>query len=225
MGGIEAYLARNGRPIPLHTNWEKLRFVSIDLESTGLDPRRDSIVSMAGIGLVNSEIALWDQFSDMLPVRYNTASVTVHGITREESITGTDESTAVATFLEWMGDGVIVGHHIQHDLILLNAALERHHGILLRNVAVDTMESFLAVREAGGFAGRPAPCGFSLDSLCDHFEIPPHDRHTASGDAYLTAQIFLRILKEAGKRGQWNLEDLHAWKASEPFPWNVGNSP
>lgn len=223
MTGIQAYLALNPRPMPLETNWEKLRFVSVDLESTGLNPVRDSIVSMAGVGIANGTITIADQFTEVVPVQYNTASVTVHGITREESTEGKEESVAVEALLQWIGDGVIVGHHIQHDLTLLNTALERHHGIQLRNVAVDTMEAFLAIREAGGFPSREDPRGFSLDALCEFFDITPHDRHTASGDAFLTALVFLRILKQAGKIGQWNLHDLRAWNAGQACPWNRAN--
>ncbi|MFO7724498.1 MAG: 3'-5' exonuclease [Oceanipulchritudo sp.] len=219
---LERYLRMNRFPASLETNWENSRFLCVDLESTGLDPQRDSIVSLAGIALRAGEIHLWDRISEILPVAYNTSSVTVHGITREESVDGLDEPSALAAFLDWIADGVIVGHHIQHDLTLLNSALRRHFSTELRNAALDTMESFLALSKAGGFASRPAPEGYSLDALCNYFDIVPHDRHTAWGDAFLAAQIQLRILKEAGKIGQWNLKDLRAWYANEPFPFNGG---
>ena len=100
-------------------------------------------------------------------------------------------------------------------------ALEKHYGFPLRNAAIDTMEAFLVLSGMGGWNGKE-PKGYSLDALCDLFNVTPHDRHTALGDAYLTAQVFLRILKEAGKLGQWNLADLHAWHANEPYPFGKG---
>ena len=75
----------------------------------------------------------------------------------------------------------------------------------------------------GGFSDREEPRGYSLDALCEHFNIVPHDRHTALGDSFLTAQVLLRILKEAAKCGLWNLQDLHAWYANQPFPFEEGN--
>lgn len=218
MTEIEHYKQLNQLKLSLQANWENFRFACIDSESTGLDPRRDSIISLAGVGLQNGEICLWDQFSVILPVAYNTSSVTVHGITREEAASGVEAPVALKAFLDWLGDGVIVGHHIQHDVTLINVALEKLFSIQLRNVVVDTMEAFLAVREAGGFSALGEPPGYSLDALCDHFHIVPHDRHTALGDGFLTAQILLRILKEAAKCAQWNLDDLRAWHADEPFP-------
>lgn len=219
---IQRYTEINQYPLSLRANWEKFRFVCIDSESTGLDPRKDRIISIAGVGLASGEICLWDVFSIIVPVAYNTASVTVHGITREESAEGVEEPEALARFLDWLQDGVIAGHHIQHDLTLLNTALEKHHSLQLRNVVIDTMETFLAIRELGGFNTMGEPKGYSLDALCDLFHVVPHDRHTALGDAFLTAQILLRILKEASKLGEWNLRDLHAWYANEPFPFNEG---
>lgn len=225
MDALDAYRNLHRYRLALGANWEKFRFLSIDSESTGLDARRDTMISLAGVGVCDGEICLWDQFSIILPIAYNTSSVTIHGITREEAALGVEEPLALELFLDWLRDGVIVGHHIQHDLTLLNTALEKHFSLKLRNVVVDTMEAYLTVREAGGFNNLEPLHRYSLDALCDHFHIIPHDRHTALGDAYLTAQVLLRILKEAGKRGQWNLLDLHAWYADEQFPFLEGKLP
>jgi len=220
---IEKYRIATRHPLDLDTNWENLRFAPLDSESTGFDPNRDRLISLAGMGLFNEEICLWDQFSTFMPVAYNTSSVTVHGITREAAADGVEEPEAVAQFLDWLGDGVIAGHHIQHDITLLNLACQRHFSITMRNVVLDTMDAFLAVREAGGFPDRTDPEGFSLDALCNYFSIVPHDRHTALGDAFLTAQVLLRILKEASARELWNLRDLRAWYAHRESPHNRAN--
>lgn len=223
MTEIQQYLQMNAPKLSLEANWENFRFACIDSESTGLDPRKDSIISLAGVGVQNGEICLWDQFSVILPVAYNTSSVMVHGITREAAASGVEAPEALSAFLQWLGDGVIAGHHIQHDIILLNTALEKLFSVQLRNVVIDTMEAFLAVREFGGFERSGDPQGYSLDALCDYFQVVPHDRHTALGDGFLTAQILLRILKEAGKCGLWNLADLRSWHADEPNQVKDGN--
>ena len=58
-----------------------------------------------------------------------------------------------------------------------------------------------ALQDAGAFAGHQAIRDFSLDALCSLFGVEPHDRHTAGGDAFITAQILLRLLRLA-KRHQ-----------------------
>lgn len=210
----QRYREINRFRLSLQANWENFRFVCVDSESTGLDPRRDRLISLAGVGLSRGEIQLWDQFSTVVPVAYNTSSVTVHGITREAAAQeGVEEPEALERFLEWIQDGIIVGHHIAHDLTLLNVALERHGQAPLRNVAIDTLLAFNNIRSAGGFVRLDEQDNPSLDALCERFRIIPHDRHTALGDAFLTAQILLRLLKEAGRLGMWNLHDLCAWWA------------
>lgn len=62
---------------------------------------------------------------------------------------------------------------------------------------------------------RPTPADsffITLDALCDMFDVIPHDRHTASGDAFLTAQVFLRLLRLAARHGRTTLSRI-----SEPF--------
>jgi DNA polymerase-3 subunit epsilon len=50
--------------------------------------------------------------------------------------------------------------------------------------------------------------GFTLDGLCEMFGVAMHDRHTAGGDAFLTAQVFLRLLRAAKPVGRVTLGSL-----------------
>ncbi len=172
---------------------DELRFVVLDTETTGLDPHRDRIITIGAVAVRARQIILADSFEVMLKLAYNSSSVTVHGITREEACDGLDEPKALERFLEYLRDGVIVGHHILHDIETINAACERHFGFNLRNRFLDTMDLTLHLQADGAFP-EDAIQGFSLDALCDFFEVPPRDRHTAGGDAFITALIFLRLL-------------------------------
>jgi DNA polymerase-3 subunit epsilon len=144
----------------------------------------------------------------MLKLDYNRSSVTVHGITRDEATGGMEERQALALFLNYLKDGVIVGHHIGHDIEALNCACERHFDLRMRNRSLDTMDLALLLKDDGAFSEKPLAEGFSLDALCDSFGITPHDRHTAGGDAFLTAQIFLRLLRYSKPAGRTTLESL-----------------
>jgi DNA polymerase-3 subunit epsilon len=189
---------------------QDVRFVVLDTETTGLDPRRDKLITIGAVAVSGGEIRLDDTFEVMLRLAYNNSSVTVHGITRDEALAGMEEKEAVAQFVEYLGDSVIVGHHIGHDIEALNCACERHFQTRLTNLSLDTMDLTLHLNDDGAFAGRTMPQGFSLDGLCDLFGIAPHDRHTAGGDAYLTAQIFQRLLRIATRTGRQTLSALCA---------------
>ena len=181
---------------------EQVRFVVLDTETTGLDPRRDRIITIGAVAVAEGEIRLDDAFEVMLKLAYNNSSVTVHGITRDEALEGMEEPAALRLFLDYLRDGVIVGHHIGHDIEALNCACERHFQQRLQNRSLDTMDLTLRLNDLGAFADRPMADGFSLDALCTMFGVTAHDRHTAGGDAFITARIFLRLLRVARAAGQ-----------------------
>jgi len=191
---------------------DRVRFVVLDSETTGLDSRTDRIITIGAVAVCAHAILLEDSFDALIAVTENTSAVTVHGITRDEARGGLQEEDALARFLDYLGDGVIVGHHIGHDIGALDAGYERGWGFRTMNRSLDTMDLTLHLERDGAFAGRPPIRHFTLDALCDMFGVIPHDRHTASGDAFLTAQIFLRLLRLATRHGRTTLG-----RVCEPF--------
>jgi DNA polymerase-3 subunit epsilon len=191
---------------------DRVRFVVLDSETTGLNPATDRIITIGAVAVIKGEIVLSDSFAALLRMERNTEAVTVHGVTRDESRKGIAEAAALEQFLEYLGDGVIVGHHIGHDIATFDAGYSRHWGFQLANRSLDTMDLTLHLERDGAFAGRPPIRHFTLDALCELFAVTPHDRHTASGDAFITAQVFLRLLRLAARCGRNTLSRL-----CEPF--------
>jgi len=184
---------------------DAVRFVVLDCETTGLDPRTDRIITIGAVGVENGEIVIRDSFEALLKVTTNTSAVTVHGVTRDESRMGMEEPKALELFLDYLKDGVIVGHHIGHDIASLDAGYERHWGFRLQNRCLDTMYLALHLQDAGAFSDRRPQRHFTLDGLCSMFGVAPHGRHTAVGDAFLTAQVFLRLRALSLKHGRSRL--------------------
>ena len=189
-----------------------VRFVVLDCKTTGLNPAVDSIITIGAIGVQDGAILIEDSFDALIRIERNTSAVTVHGITRDESRNGLDEPQALGKFLDYLKDGVIVGHHIGHDIASLDAGYERHWGFRLANRWLDTMYLSAHLAKAGAFSSRHTAREFTLDVLCDVFGIEPHGRHTASGDAFLTAQVFLRLCLFARRNGRTTLGQI-----CEPF--------
>jgi len=184
---------------------DHVRFVVLDSETTGLDPRHDRLITIGSVGVHAGEIQIDDSFDALIRVDANTSAVAVHGVTRDESRRGIEEPAALERFLDYVGDGVIVGHHIGHDIATFDAGYERHWGVKLLNRSMDTMDLTLHLEQDGAFAGRPPIRHFTLDALCEMFDVIPHDRHTAGGDAFITAQVLLRLLKLAARHGRTTL--------------------
>ncbi len=182
-----------------------VRFVVFDLECTGTNPDRDRIVSIGAIAVRNGEIWMADTHEAVVRVQDITPAVLVHGITPGESESGLPEEAAVSSFLDYIGPSVLVGHHVGFDCRILRSAGARI-GRSLGNASLDTMRITLALADVDAF-GEEKITEFSLDGLCRRFRIAPHDRHTAPGDAFLTAQVFLRLLPLCHKHGL-RIDDL-----------------
>lgn len=199
---------------------DAVRFVVLDSETTGLNPRVDRLVTIGAVAVVGGDIVLDDACSSLIQIERNTDAVTVHGVTRDETRKGVAEPVAVEQFLDYLKDGVIVGHHIGHDIATFDAACERHWGFTLQNRSLDTMDLTLHLERSGAFAGRPPIRNFTLDALCTMFGVIPHDRHSAVGDAFITAQVFLRLLRLASRHNRTTLaaitQAFDVTEASEP---------
>jgi DNA polymerase III subunit epsilon len=191
---------------------DEVRFVALDSETTGLDPRKDRLVTIGAVAVIGGEIRIEDSFEALLKVEYNTSSVTIHGVTRDDSRRGLDEAEVLGRLVPYLRDGVIVGHHVGHDVATLDVALERHFGFTLQNGSLDTMDLALNLERDGAFGHAEPFRAFSLDALCARFDIVPHGRHTATGDAFLTALVFQRLIRLAARFGRGTLGRLR-----EPF--------
>ena len=209
---LEQYQQRFAATWSDDTPIDRVRFIALDSETTGLNPLTDRLITIGAVAVQHGEIVLDDSFEAMLQVSRNTAAVAVHGITRDETRGGLEEPEALRLFLDYLQDGVIVGHHIGHDISTLNAGYQRHWGFDLLNRSLDTMDLTLHLEQSGAFEGRERIREFTLDSLCELFGVIPHDRHTAAGDAFITAQVFQRLLRLASRHGREQLGSL-----CEPF--------
>jgi DNA polymerase-3 subunit epsilon len=136
---LRRYRARFEQTWADDTPLARLRFVVLDSETTGLNSATDRIITIGAVAVIDGEIVLEDSFGALLKMERNTEAVTVHGVTRDESQKGMDEAQALESFLDYLGDGVIVGHHIGHDIATFDAGYGRHWGFQLVNRSLDTM--------------------------------------------------------------------------------------
>ncbi len=177
---------------------KEVRYVVIDTELTGLDERKDSIVSIAAVRMAGGRIDLEDTFYRLVnPEAELTAeSVIIHGITPSEVARKPGIGKALSEFLHFCGNDVIVGHCVSIDLSFINREMKRIFGYAMKNHAVDTSALYEWVRMK--FSSRRAlPYAFTDSGLYDiaqFFGIPVNGAHNAIMDAFITAQVFQRFI-------------------------------
>lgn len=177
-------------------------FVVIDLETTGLDAKKDLILSFGGVKISNGAIIVGESLEQLFKESEATLneSVKIHGILKSSMENGHNTKEALERIHAFIGEHIVVGHHIDFDFQMLKNALMTHLQLELNNPKLDT--ALLAIRlEKGSFSDTILKGEYSLDSLCKRYNIETFDRHTAPGDAFLTAQLFIQLLRIAEEKG------------------------
>jgi DNA polymerase III epsilon subunit-like protein len=178
-------------------------FVAIDLETTGLDPRRDDVVAAAAIPFVRGHpkpgyVTLVDPGRPIPP-----ASTRIHGI-GDATVAGAPSMDEVLPRLDAICAGrLLVGHDVAFDLAVLARARRRRGLSALELLALDTRR--LAVALHPGWR-RDA----ELERVAERLEIEVSGRHTAEGDARLAGMILLALLEQFRRRGVVTIAAL-AW--------------
>ncbi|WP_321345477.1 3'-5' exonuclease [Breoghania sp.] len=175
---------------------EDLTFVVFDTETTGLTPHKDELVQIGAVRVVKGKIIEGEQLDMYInPGRsIPPASTRVHGITDDMVADAPDAAAAVCRFHEFVRDAVIVAHNAPFDMAFLH-----RHG---KSLGLDWDHPILdtVLLSAVVFGGGEK---HTLDALCERLGItvPEERRHTALGDAQVTAEALCRMLPILSSRG------------------------
>jgi DNA polymerase-3 subunit epsilon len=176
-------------------------FCVLDLETTGGSPHDCAITEIGAVKYQGGRLlGTFQTLVDPgLPIPPFITILT--GITEAMIVEAPDIATALPTFLEFIGNSVIVGHNVRFDLSFLNAAATAHGYPRLGNDTVDT--AALARRLV-----RDEVRNLRLHSLAAHFRSPVTPNHRALEDARATAHVLHGLLERVGSLGVTNLDDL-----------------
>jgi len=182
------------------------RYAVIDSELTGLDPRRDSIVSLGGLRIAEGRIVLADRFyEEVLPSSALTAeSIVLHGITPDEVRGRPGIGAVLEQFTAFCSTDILIGHFVEIDLEFLRAACAKAGLPPIANPALDTwpLYDWLSSRAPDdGGPGFPRLQDPRLPAVAQALGVPCRDEHNALGDALITAQVFQRLLRRLDRWG------------------------
>lgn len=186
---------------------EDLRFVVFDTETTGLDVRKDRMLSIGAVGIKGNSIEVNDTYEVFIKQdKFSAETVAVHGIMKEGRHQRISEEEAVQGFLKFIGSSVLVGHHVGFDLAMINYGLKRLDAPKLKNKALDTGILYKKTIHEVNILNKDKQ--YSLDELCADLKIDKADRHKAAGDAFITALAFLKIRGRLDVKGQLTYKHL-----------------
>lgn len=189
-------------------------FVVFDTELTGLNKRRDEIISIGAVKITNLQIELDETFHQYIRPRNldHTKSTLIHRITPEQLRTMPSLDKVLPEFIKFCGDGLLVGHYVALDMNFLNKSAREELGGNISNPSVDTMRMAMGYKEAQ-FMECYGHCNLStsynLNDLSNEFSLPRFKPHDALEDALQTAYLFLYLVKKMKQGRVKTLRDLY----------------
>lgn len=176
------------------------RWVVLDLETSGLDPKQDRIVEIGGVALHDGAVDLTDYFQRINAEGSGLSheNRALHGVTAAEQRDGAPLARALDDLLAWMRGAPLVGFHTRFDIGFLRPALASHFD----------------VRTAQQFGARHLDLAVIAPSVFPHIKVrglgewtmalrlPVRRQHRALADALATAHLLQRVVAAlpAGER-------------------------
>ncbi|WP_445005674.1 3'-5' exonuclease [Halomonas mongoliensis] len=174
----------------------ELPMAALDIETTGLDPRRHAIVSVGVVPFTLARIPLRERrYWVLKPVRELTEqSVTLHRITHAEVEDAPDLAEILPELLEVLKGRVTVVHYRQIERPFLDSGIQARLGEGLRFPMIDTMSLEARLHRQSLWArfrrwlGRP-PVSIRLHNSRERYGLPAYQGHHALVDALATAEL------------------------------------
>jgi DNA polymerase III subunit epsilon len=168
------------------------RWVVLDLETSGLDPGSDRVLSVGAVGVSSEGAVPAILLRDSLELTVSQLAVSsrdnilIHGIGEEAQRNGLGAADAGQRVRDYLADSPILAWHAPFDRGFLTRALRQWGAGAPSNTWIDVAELAPVL-----FPGERCR---GLDDWLERFAIPIGQRHNACADAFATALLFVKLL-------------------------------
>jgi DNA polymerase-3 subunit epsilon len=174
----------------------QLEYVALDLETTGLDPNKDAILSLGWVGIKAMQVDLASAQHRLVKpfLAIPEQSAVIHHITDDQAAAGESLKDVLEELLELMAGKVLIAHHAKIEVGFLRKACEHYfgNGFLMR--VIDTQE---VARRSLQMRDQVIRSGdMRLPELRARYHLPRYRLHNALSDALAAAELFLAQLAQ-----------------------------
>lgn len=168
-----------------------------DLETTGLDTRTDTVISIGAVRLTEQGIALGNSFYQVLDIQVDLQgeSQLIHGLTQKDLDKGCDPRQALFDFFHYSQNHIWLAFHAEFDRRMLKNAVLQHLGLIIDPQPIDI--AYLAPLLFPELATSHS----NLDDWLQVFNLPILARHNAAADALATAELLMILINKAQQLG------------------------
>lgn len=169
------------------------QWVAIDCEMTGLNPKKDHLLSIAAIHINGTHIDSGNGLHLICrpPVMPKKDTIVIHGLRPADVENGVSYQQMLEILLPFIGNRPIVGYCTQLDMGFLNRVTKDYMGSPLPNSVIDIRD--LYNRKSGNRTQGVSHQAQQLTAICNQLNLPDLEAHDAYNDALLTAMAFLHL--------------------------------
>ncbi len=167
-------------------------YVCLDCETTGLNPRKDEILSIGAVHIKKNKVLMRKTLNIFVKPSKNVAeeSIKIHHIRPIDLKNAMEPKEAILELLEFIGNRPIVGYYIKFDIAMISKYTKQYIGIALPNHQVEVSSMYFKTKK------RSSDYEFvdlKFDTIMKELDIPELGKHDALNDAIMTAMIFLKL--------------------------------
>ena len=187
---------------------QDLEIVALDLETTGLDPAKDSILSFGLVNIRGSSIHLDTAWHEIIKVEKEMpeSSAVIHPIPDDQSAAGKPLEELLPALLQRLAGKVMLVHYANIEQNFLDAACRELYGSPFLISTIDTLVLGRRLLELRNHTIQPG--NLRLFNLRPLYGLPMYRAHNALYDALATAELYLAMVSELAPSGNYRLKDF-----------------
>jgi len=166
--------------------------VVYDTETTGLNPKKDEILSIGAVKIKENKILTSKKFELFIkPSReISQESIKIHYIRNIDLQNGSNPKEALEKFLHFIGNRTLVGYYLEFDVKMINKYLQPILGIKLPNKQIEVSQIYSRKKRRSVPDGR---IDLRFDSIMNDLNLPIFGKHDALSDAIMTAMMYIKL--------------------------------
>jgi DNA polymerase-3 subunit epsilon len=196
---FESFLRSWNRKGLIDANYEWLfeiyngdEVVVFDTETTGLNTRKDAVLSIGAVKIKGDKILTSQSFEVFLkPTKeISTESIKIHHIRPCDLDQALEPLEGVKRFLEFIENRPLVGYYLEFDVAMINRLIKPWLGVTLPNKQIEVSGLYFDKKNALIPQGN---IDLRFDTILKDLKIPRMGQHNALNDAIMTAMIYIKL--------------------------------
>jgi DNA polymerase-3 subunit epsilon len=170
----------------------KNEYICLDCETSGLNPKKDEILSIGAVHIKDNKILMSKTFNIFLKPSKNidSESIKIHHIRPVDLENGIEPQNAIFQLLNFIGSRTIVGYYIEFDIAIISKYTQKLIGIKLPNQTIEVSSMYYETRRKLSYYGL---VDLKFNTILKNLNIPNFGKHDALNDAIMTSIIFLKL--------------------------------